>query len=92
MEKINAELFVTVGDNGQISLWSTRKKTPLCCKSLAHDKDQNGVPNWISAMAVLKCSDFVYTEYGIDYYTYDDCDYYYFDVSETSFILESVFN
>ena len=27
---INAELFVTVGDNGQISTWSTRKKTPLC--------------------------------------------------------------
>ena len=61
IDKINAELFVTVGDNGQISLWSTRKKTPLCCKSLAHDKDQNGVPNWISAMAVLKCSDFVAT-------------------------------
>ena len=30
----------------------------------------------------VKCSDFVYTEDGIDYYTYDDCDYDYFDVSE----------
>ena len=60
IDKINAELFVTVGDNGQISLWSTRKKTPICSKNLAH-LETNGVPNWISAMAVLKCSDFVAT-------------------------------
>ena len=38
----------------------------------------------------VKCSDFVLTEDGIDYYTYDDCDYDNLDVSETSFTLESV--
>ena len=41
-------------------MWSTRKKTPICSKNLAH-LETNGVPNWISAMAVLKCSDLVAT-------------------------------
>ena len=37
----------------------------------------------------VKCSDFPNTEDGSDYYTYNDCDY---DVSETNFFLESVYN
>ena len=41
----------------------------------------------------VRCSDFN-NEYGSDDYqpTYDDCNYDYLDVSETSFILESVYN
>ena len=58
LDKINAEFFTTVGDNGQISVWSTRKKTPLCMKSSAHGVDpSNDTSRWISALAVLNCSD-----------------------------------
>jgi len=62
VEKINAELFVTVSDKGQISLWSTRKKTPVCHKQSAHGNDEiNGTPRWISALAILPCSDLIAT-------------------------------
>ena len=62
MEKINAELFVTVGDNGQISLWSTRKKTPVCHRQSAHGiDDSNGTPRWISSLAIMPCSDLIAT-------------------------------
>jgi len=62
VDKINAELFVTVGDNGQISLWSTRKKTPVCYKQSAHGTDElNGTSRWISSLAILPCSDLIAT-------------------------------
>merc|ERR1712223_1006473 len=62
VDKINAELFVTVSDNGQISLWSTRKKTPVCHKQSAHGlDDSNGTPRWISSLAILPCSDLIAT-------------------------------
>ena len=32
LEKINAEYFTTISDNGQICVWASRKKTPLCSK------------------------------------------------------------
>merc|ERR1712062_775873 len=62
IDKINAELFVTVGDNGQISLWSTRKKTPVCYRQSAHGNDElNGTARWISSLAILPCSDLIAT-------------------------------
>ena len=62
IDKINAELFVTVSDKGQISLWSTRKKTPICHKWNAHGVDPiNDSPRWITAMAICHSSDLVAT-------------------------------
>lgn len=62
LDTINAELFATVGDNGQISIWSTRKKTPLCSKALSHGIDPaNSCARWISALAVFSCSDLIAT-------------------------------
>ena len=62
LDKINAEYFTTVGDNGQISVWSGKKKTPLCIKKHAHGLDEsNDTPRWISALAVLNCSDLIAT-------------------------------
>ena len=62
IDKINAELFVTVSDLGQIQVWSNRKKTPLITKNLAHGQNpDNNSGNWISSMAVLRCSDFIAT-------------------------------
>ena len=53
---------MTVGDNGQISLWSTRKKTPVCYKQSAHGNDElNGTSRWISSLAILPCSDLIAT-------------------------------
>ena len=53
---------MTVGDNGQISLWSTRKKTPVCSKTNAHGIDEkNETSRWISSLAILQTSDFIAT-------------------------------
>ena len=62
LEKINAEYFTTISDNGQICVWSSRKKTPLCSKFQAHGIDPtNDTARWLTALAVLNCSDLIAT-------------------------------
>ena len=62
IDKVNAEFFTTVGDNGQICIWSGRKKTPICTKMQAHGTDPiNDMSRWISSLAVLNCSDLIAT-------------------------------
>ena len=62
LEKINAEYFTTISDNGQICVWSSRKKTPLCSKFQAHGIDPtNDTARWLTALAVLNCADLMAT-------------------------------
>jgi WD40 repeat protein len=62
LDKINAELFATVGDNGKISIWNVRKKSPVCSNNASHGMDPtNNTPRWISSLAVLSCSDLIAT-------------------------------
>ncbi|KAL9709388.1 pre-rRNA processing protein [Leucoagaricus gongylophorus] len=62
---IDESTFVTGGDSGSISLWSTQKKKPIFTYPLAHGLHQvqsstEGLlktPRWITALAALAYSD-----------------------------------
>ncbi|XP_034476765.1 U3 small nucleolar RNA-interacting protein 2 [Drosophila innubila] len=58
---INDEHFVSGGVDGAISLWSAMKKKPICTTQLAHGLGDNGVANWITAIAVVVNTDLVAT-------------------------------
>lgn len=44
-----------------IGLWSALKKKPICTTQLAHGVGENGVANWITAIAVVVNTDLVAT-------------------------------
>ncbi|RZC36824.1 U3 small nucleolar RNA-interacting protein 2, partial [Asbolus verrucosus] len=57
---INEQNFVSGGDDGQLSVWSSMKKKPLCSVKQAHGCDAtNSQPYWISAVASYIHSDIV---------------------------------
>jgi len=57
---INEEHFLSCGDDGQLCLWGTKKKKPLCTVDFAHGiAAQNEEPNWISSIATLTNTDLV---------------------------------
>jgi ribosomal RNA-processing protein 9 len=57
---INEEHFLSCGDDGQLCIWGTKKKKPLCTLEFAHGiAAQNGEPNWISSIATLSNTDLV---------------------------------
>ncbi|EDW91082.1 U3 small nucleolar RNA-interacting protein 2 [Drosophila yakuba] len=58
---INDEHFVSGGMDGAIGLWSALKKKPICTTQLAHGVGENGVANWITAIAVVVNTDLVAT-------------------------------
>ncbi|KAJ9601402.1 hypothetical protein L9F63_000426 [Diploptera punctata] len=57
---INEEHFLSCSDDGQICIWGTMKKKPLCSISAAHGvSTSNEEPNWISSIATLTNTDLV---------------------------------
>ncbi|KAL4247758.1 Ribosomal RNA-processing protein Rrp9-like protein [Abortiporus biennis] len=66
---IDESTFVSGGDSGSISLWSTQKKKPVFTQALAHGMDESNVdslednvemvrkPRWITALGCLRYSD-----------------------------------
>lgn len=57
---INEEHFLSCGDDGQLCVWGTKKKRPLCTVEFAHGiAAQNEEPNWISSISTLINSDLV---------------------------------
>ena len=57
---INEEYFLSCGDDGQLCIWGTKKKKPLCTVDFAHGiAVQNEEPNWISSIATLTNTDLV---------------------------------
>jgi len=60
VKKIDSSHFVTGSDSGNVSIWGTLKKKPLCNISSAHGTNTvNDQPNWISAVGALANSDLV---------------------------------
>ncbi|XP_046426927.1 U3 small nucleolar RNA-interacting protein 2 isoform X1 [Neodiprion fabricii] len=57
---INEENFLSCGDDGQLCVWGSMKKKPLCSVPEAHGKDEeNGRPMWISSIATFLNTDLV---------------------------------
>lgn len=57
---INEEHFLSCGDDGQLCVWGTKKKKPLCTVEFAHGiSAQNKEPNWISSISTLTNTDLV---------------------------------
>ena len=57
---INEENFLSCGDDGQLCVWGSLKKKPLCSVPDAHGRDEtNNAPNWISSIATLLNTDLV---------------------------------
>ncbi|XP_015609641.1 U3 small nucleolar RNA-interacting protein 2 isoform X2 [Cephus cinctus] len=57
---INEENFLSCGADGQLCVWGSLKKRPLCSVAEAHGKDEtNGQPMWISSIATLLNTDLV---------------------------------
>lgn len=56
---INDENFVSSGNDGSLCLWSALKKKPLVTKPTVHGLQENGEPNWISALATVVNADLV---------------------------------
>uniref|UniRef100_A0A182JQA1 Uncharacterized protein n=1 Tax=Anopheles christyi TaxID=43041 RepID=A0A182JQA1_9DIPT len=56
---VSNELFVSGSVEGSFALWSSGKKKPLHRIKLAHGQQDEGHPNWISAVGVLANSDIV---------------------------------
>ncbi|TBU38033.1 WD40-repeat-containing domain protein [Dichomitus squalens] len=64
---IDETTFVSGGDSGSISLWSTQRKKPVFTRALAHGMDLSQVeaediktirkPRWITALGSLRYSD-----------------------------------
>jgi ribosomal RNA-processing protein 9 len=60
VKKIDNTHFVTGSDNGDVNIWGTLKKKPLCNVTNAHGINIiNDQPNWISAVGALANSDLV---------------------------------
>lgn len=65
---INEENFLSCGDDGQLCVWGSLKKKPLCSIPDAHGRDEtNNAPNWISSIATLLNTDLVAS--GTRYHT-----------------------
>ncbi|XP_015122439.1 U3 small nucleolar RNA-interacting protein 2 [Diachasma alloeum] len=57
---INEENFLSGGDDGQLCVWGSQKKKPLCSVPLAHGQDEtNGQAMWISSVATFLNTDLV---------------------------------
>uniref|UniRef100_A0A2M4BN84 Putative u3 snornp-associated protein n=1 Tax=Anopheles marajoara TaxID=58244 RepID=A0A2M4BN84_9DIPT len=56
---ISNDLFLSGSIEGSVCLWSSGKKKPLRRLPLAHGQQDEGHPNWISAVGVLPNSDLV---------------------------------
>ncbi|XP_014486859.1 PREDICTED: U3 small nucleolar RNA-interacting protein 2 isoform X2 [Dinoponera quadriceps] len=57
---INDENFFSCSNDGQLCVWSSLKKKPLCLVTEAHGKDKtNNQPLWISSIAALLNTDLV---------------------------------
>lgn len=57
---INEEHFLSCGDDGNLCVWGTKKKKPLCTVEFAHGvSTQNKEPNWISSIATLTNTDLI---------------------------------
>ncbi|PSN50565.1 hypothetical protein C0J52_14763 [Blattella germanica] len=57
---INEEHFLSCGDDGQLCVWGTMKKKPLCTVTSAHGvSTENEEPNWISSITALTNTDLV---------------------------------
>ncbi|EKM56753.1 uncharacterized protein PHACADRAFT_141667 [Phanerochaete carnosa HHB-10118-sp] len=64
---IDETTFVSGGDSGSISLWTTQKKKPIFIQPLAHGVDESQVetedmdivrkPRWVTALGCLRYSD-----------------------------------
>ncbi|KZT01604.1 WD40 repeat-like protein [Laetiporus sulphureus 93-53] len=64
---IDESIFVSGGDSGSISLWTTQKKKPVFTQGLAHGIDESQVdtedvdivrkPRWVTAIGCLRYSD-----------------------------------
>ncbi|KAH9927544.1 WD40 repeat-like protein [Amylocystis lapponica] len=64
---IDESTFVSGGDSGSISLWTTQKKKPVFTQALAHGLDESQVytedvetvrkPRWVTAIGSLRYSD-----------------------------------
>lgn len=50
---INERTFVTYGQDGYLALWTTLKKRPHFVVKAAHGYQNNGLPNWLTAVATL---------------------------------------
>lgn len=53
---VNDKYFVSGGEDGSISVWSTGKRTPVHCEIKAHPTDLNSISNhqlnsWVTALA-----------------------------------------
>lgn len=60
VKKIDSAHFISGGDSGSVSIWGTLKKKPLCNVTSAHGThNDNGLPNWVSAVGALANSDLV---------------------------------
>ncbi|XP_018331219.1 U3 small nucleolar RNA-interacting protein 2 [Agrilus planipennis] len=57
---INEENFLSGADDGQLCVWSSMKKKPLCTIKDAHGIDENNEqPNWICSVTALLNTDLV---------------------------------
>ncbi|XP_033334240.2 U3 small nuclear riboprotein factor 55K [Megalopta genalis] len=57
---LNEEIFLSCGNDGQLCVWGSQKKKPLCSVSNAHGTDElNDQPMWISSIATLLNTDLV---------------------------------
>lgn len=56
---INEENFLSCGSDGQLCVWSSLKKKPLCTVHEAHGKDENNLPMWICSIGTLLNTDLV---------------------------------
>ncbi|KAH8096999.1 WD40 repeat-like protein [Cristinia sonorae] len=64
---VDETTFLSGGDSGTISLWSTQKKKPIFTQAVAHGMDESHVhtedveivrkPRWITALGCLRYSD-----------------------------------
>lgn len=56
---ITEDHFLSCGTDGDLCLWGSMKKKPLCSISLSHGVSENSEPNWISSTAAYVNSDLV---------------------------------
>ncbi|XP_022915321.2 U3 small nucleolar RNA-interacting protein 2 [Onthophagus taurus] len=57
---VNEDIFVTGGDDGQLSVWSANRKKPLCAVKEAHGLDSTNLqPYWISSLCSLVNTDVI---------------------------------
>ncbi|KAK4323667.1 hypothetical protein Pmani_005640 [Petrolisthes manimaculis] len=56
---VNDKTFVTYSQDGSLALWTTQKKRPHFSVKAAHGLQENGQPNWLTAVAALINTDLV---------------------------------